>query len=355
MPLEDKTEAPTPRRRKEAREEGQVARSVDLSSAIGLLAALLILRFTVPSLAARLRGVMIGSLTNFPTHDLTLGDLSDHLVRLLLEVGVVFAPLVLGVAIVGFGSTAMQVGLVISGKPLQPKAERLNPIAGMARMFSAKAGVELIKAIVKVVAVGYIVFAFLRDNAGEITGMVGADYRYICSRIGALTWDLLLRATIVMFVIAALDYLFQRYQHEKQLRMTKQELKEDNKRTEGDPLVKSKIRQKQREAAQKRMMHEVPKADVVVTNPTHFAIALRYEPDKSPAPVVVGKGRNLMAQKIREIAEENKVPIVENVPLARALYASVEIGDQVPTDLYQAVAEILAYVYRLSNKVANAA
>lgn len=355
MPLEDKTEAPTPRRRKEAREEGQVARSVDLSSALGLLAALLIIRFTGPALAAHMRGLMIDSLSSFPTHDLTSGDLTNYLVRILLEVGTVFAPLVLGVAIVGFGSSAMQVGLVLSGKALQPKGERLNPIAGLGRMFSLKAGVELVKAVAKVLAVGYIVYAFLRDKASDITGLVGADYRQTCSSIASLTWDLLFRATLVMFVIAALDYLFQRLQHEKQLRMTKQELKEDIKRTEGDPMVKSRIRQKQREAAQRRMMHEVPKADVVVTNPTHFAVALKYEPEKSPAPVVVAKGRNLVAQKIKEIAQENNVPIVENVTLARALYASAEIGDEIPAELYQAVAEILAYVYRLSNKVANAA
>lgn len=355
MPLEDKTEAPTPRRRKEAREEGQVARSVELSSAVGLLAALLILRFTGPALAARMRGLMIDSLTHFPSHDLTLGDLSKDLVRILLEVGTVLAPLVLGVAIVGFGSSAMQVGLVLSGKALQPKGERLNPVAGIGRMFSARAGVELAKAVAKVITVGYIVYSFLRDKAADITALVGADYRETCDSIASLTWDLLFRATLVMFVIAALDYLYQRFQHEKQLRMTKQELKEDMKRTEGDPLVKSKIRQRQREAAQRRMMHEVPKADVVIMNPTHFAVALKYEPDKSAAPIVVAKGRNLIALKIREIAEENKVPIVENVTLARALYASAEIGDEIPAELYQAVAEILAYVYRLSNKVAQAA
>lgn len=355
MPLEDKTEAPTPRRRHEARQEGQVARSVELSSAIGLLAALLILKFTGPALAARLRGLMIDSLTHFPTKDLTLGDLSSYLVRILLDVGTAFAPLVIGVAIVGFSATAMQVGLMISGKPLQPKFERLNPIAGIGRMFSARAGVELLKSIAKVAAVGYIVFAFLRDNSAEIAGMMGVDYRQTCSRIGTLTWDLLFRATLVMFVIAAGDYLFQRFQHEKQLRMTKQELKEDIKRTEGDPMVKSRIRQKQREATQRRMMHEVPKADVVITNPTHFAVALRYDADRSPAPVVVAKGRGLVAQKIRQIAQENNVPIVENVTLARSLYASVEIGDQIPADLYQAVAEILAYVYRLSKRIAEAA
>lgn len=352
MALEDKTEAATPRRRQEARQEGQVARSVELNSALVLVSALLILRLTGPMLADRLRSVAVSSFTHFPTHDLVVGDVSTRLVRFLLEVGLAVAPLVIGVAAVGFIGSAVQVGLVISGKPLQVKGERLNPLPGIARMFSARAGVELAKSIAKVGIIGYIVYSFIRDRYSDITGLVGGDYRTTCAEIGQLTWELLFRSAMALFVIAALDYLYQKKQLEKQLRMTKQEVKEDMKRSEGDPLIKSRIRQRQREFTQRRMMHEVPKADVVITNPTHFAVALRYDTEQSVAPVVVAKGKNLIAQRIREIAEESNVPIVENVQLARALYASVEIGDEIPAELYQAVAEILAYVYRLSKRLA---
>ena len=352
MALEDKTEAATPRRREEARQEGQVARSVELNSALVLLSALLILRLAGPTLVDRIRGVAINSFTHFPTHDLVVGDVSSDLVRLLLQVGTAIAPLLIGVAVVGFISGAVQVGLVISSKPLQIKVERLNPFAGIARMFSLRAAVELAKSIAKIVIVGYIVYSFIRDRYSDIAGLPGGDYLTTCSQIGQLTWELLLRSCVALLVIAAFDYLFQRMQLEKQLRMTKQEVKEDFKRTEGDPLVKSRIRQRQREMSQRRMMQEVPKADVVVTNPTHYAVALKYEADTNPAPVVVAKGQRLIAQRIREIAEEHGVPIVENVELARTLYMSVEVGDQIPAELYRAVAEILAYIYRLSKRLA---
>lgn len=352
MALEDKTEAATPRRRQEARQEGQVARSVELNSAFVLIAALLILKMTGPTLAIRMRELAVDTFTHFPKHDLIVGDVSNILARILLQVGTAVAPLVLGVAVVGFISNAVQVGLVFSGKALQVKGERLNPLTGLTRMFSARAGVELAKSIAKVSIVGYIVFAFVRDKYSEIASLAGVDYLSSCSLIGQYTWSLLLRAAIALFVIAAFDYMYQRHQLEKQLKMTKQEVKEDYKRTEGDPMIKSRIRQKQREMSQRRMMQEVPKADVVVTNPTHFAVALKYDADKDAAPTVIAKGKNLIAQRIKQIAGENNVPIVENVQLARALYASVEIGDTIPAELYQAVAEILAYVYRLSKKLA---
>jgi len=351
MALEDKTEAPTQRRRNEARQEGQVARSVDLNSALVLIAALLFIKVSGPSLVNCLRAVAIDSFTKFPKQDLTVTGVSTDLVRILLQTGTAIAPLVIGVAVVGFAGSALQVGLVFSGKALQFKAERLNPITGIARMFSVRAGVELLKSIAKVLIVGYIVFSFLRTRYADIQGLVGADYRTSCSMIGQLTWDLLLRSGMALVVIAGLDYMFQRMQLEKQLRMTKQEVKEDYKRTEGDPVVKSRIRGKQRELARHRMMGDVPKADVVVTNPTHYAVALKYDPESGGAPVVLAKGQRLIAQRIKDIAIEAGVPIVENVQLARALYASVEIGQEIPAELYQAVAEILAYVYRLSHRL----
>ncbi|MCE5324270.1 flagellar biosynthesis protein FlhB [bacterium] len=351
MALEDRTESATPRRRKEAREEGRVTRSVELNSALVLLTSLIILRTTGPMVVGRLRGLAIESFTNFPTHDLVIGDVSSKVVRLLLGVGPAIAPLILGVAVIGFVANVLQVGLSLSGKALQFKPDRLNPLSGLTRMFSMQAGVELAKSVAKIAIIGYIVYSFIRDKYTEISSLAGASYFTTCSAIGQLVWQVLLRAAIALFIIAALDYMYQRYQFEKSIKMTKQEVKEDMKRSEGDPLIKSKIRQKQRQMSQRRMMREVPKADVVVTNPTHFAVALKYDSEKSSAPIVVAKGQDLIARRIKEIAQESNVPIVENVQLARALYASVEIGDEIPTALYQAVAEVLAYVYKLSIKL----
>ena len=354
MALEDKTEAPTPRRRQEAREEGQVARSQELGSAMVLVTALIMIKLSGPAIVRCLTEITTHSLTNFPTQDFTVPAVTSYLARLLLQTGAAIAPLLIGVAIIGFAASALQVGLVFSTKALQFKAERLNPLSGIKRMFSARTAVELAKSIAKVLIVGYIVFSFFRDKYADMQSLVGGDYLSSCLMIGKLTWGLLLRSALCLFVIAALDYIFQKTQLEKQLRMTKQEVKEDYKRTEGDPLLKSRIRQKQREISKQRMMLEVPKADVVVTNPTHFAVALIYDTDRSAAPIVVAKGQRLIAQRIKETAAEAGVPIVENVQLARTLYASVEIGQEIPADLYQAVAEILAYVYRLSHRLKTA-
>lgn len=354
MALEDKTEAPTPRRRQEAREEGQVARSMELGSAMVLVTSLLMIKLSGPSLVRCLKDITTDCLANFPTQDFTTSGVTSYLARLLLQTGAAIAPLLIGVAVVGFAASALQVGLVFSTKALQFKAERLNPLSGIQRMFSARTAVELAKSIAKILIVGYIVFSFFRDKYTDMQSLVGGDYLASCLMIGKLTWGLLLRSALCLFVIAALDYIFQKTQLEKQLRMTKQEVKEDYKRTEGDPLLKSRIRQKQREISRQRMMMEVPKADVVVTNPTHFAVALKYDTDRSAAPIVVAKGQRLIAQRIKDIAAEAGVPIVENVQLARTLYASVEIGQEIPADLYQAVAEILAYVYRLSHRLKTA-
>ncbi|MCE5198773.1 MAG: flagellar biosynthesis protein FlhB [Armatimonadota bacterium] len=352
MALEDRTEAPTQRRRQDAREEGRVCRSVELNSATILLCGLLVIKYTGPMLTQRLKAVAIESLAHFPSHDFSIAEANSYLVRLLLQVGPAIMPLLLGVALVGFVSNVIQVGFVFSTKSLAFKGNRLNPLSGIARMFSMQAAVELLKSIAKISVIGFLVYTFIRSKYSEIAGLVGGSYFTSCRVIGDLTWSVLLRAATALFIIAALDYMFQRYQLEKSLKMTKQEVKDDMKKSEGDPMVKGRIRQRQREMSQRRMMQEVPKADVVVVNPTHYAVALKYDPERSPAPIVVAKGCDFIAKRIREIAEENNVPIVENIQLARALHASVEIGDEIPADLYHAVAEILAYVYKLSKKLA---
>ncbi len=350
MALEDKTEAPTPRKRTESRKEGQVARSVEISSALVMLVGLVLIKTTGPNIALRLKNLMIECLTRLPTEDITPERISFVLVRILLNVGMALVPLLLGLMVIGFVANVAQVGLMFSAKPMQFKARKLNPLPGIARMFSTQSAVELIKSLVKIAVVGYLIFSFLRQKYPEIANLAGCDYIKTVSVIGELAYGLLIRATMALLIIAILDYAFRRRQHEQQIKMTKQEVKDEVKQQDGNPEVRGRIRQRQREMSRRRMMAEVPKADVVITNPTHFAVALRYESSENPAPVVVAKGQRHLAMKIREIAELNRIPIVENVQLARSLYASVEIGDPIPADLYQAVAEVLAYVYRLTKK-----
>lgn len=352
MALEDKTEAATPRKRQEVREQGQVARSADLNSALVLIVGLYLVKVFMPGLGEKLSNLFITCFTQFPSQDLTINQLFHNLVRLLLYIGMAVAPIILGVMVVGTISNVMQVGLHVSGKALQFKGERLNPLPGIQRMFSPNSGVELIKSLAKVGVVGFVVYSYLQQRYPDIAALAGADFKLTCSVIADIAWQILVRAAAVILLIGAIDFIYQKFQFEKQIKMTKQEIKEDNKRSEGDPVIKSRIRQKQREISRGRMMSEVPKADVVVTNPTHFAVALKYDADNMDAPIVIAKGQRLVAQKIKDIARENNVPIVENVPLARALYASVDIGMPIPAELYQAVAEILAYVYRLTRKTA---
>ena len=263
----------------------------------------------------------------------------------------VLGPLLAAVFVAGLVSNAAQVGLVFSWEPLAPKGSRLDPISGLSRMFSARSAVELAKSLAKVTIITYMVFSCLRAEYPMIIGLTGCDARDIAAGIGGLMYRLLLRAAVVLLMIAGIDYGYQRYQNEKGLKMTKQEVKEDYKRSEGDPMLKGKIRRRQRQMTRNRMMAQVAKADVVITNPTHFAVALKYDAEKMTAPVVLAKGQRLVAQRIKEIAREENVPLVENVQLARALYKSTEVGDQIPAELYQAVAEILAYVFQLNKEL----
>lgn len=310
------------------------------------------MRYAGPTMIQRASTLTQRCLGFVPREDITLLGVQNGLAQLLLDTVVIVAPLMGAVVLAGFAANALQVGLVLSGEPLSPKGSRLDPIAGIGRMFSVRSAVELIKGLAKTALIAYMVFAFLKAEYPTVVRLMGADPGQIAAGIGGLMFRMLFRAAIALLVIAAVDYGFQRYQHEKNLRMTKQEVKEDFKRSEGDPLVKSRIRQRQRQMARNRMMQQVPEADVVVTNPTHYAVALKYDADTMTAPVVLAKGQRLVAERIKEIARESKVPMVENVELARALYKSTEVGDEVPAALYLAVAEILAYVYRLSGRTA---
>jgi flagellar biosynthetic protein FliR/FlhB len=236
---------------------------------------------------------------------------------------------------------------MFTAESLKPKFEKIYPLEGAKRFFSKRTLVELLKSMVKIGLISYISFSFVSTKVNDILKTCDMSPKGIFPFVKSITDSQLTRLVLFMFVVGIIDFIFQKRQFKKDMRMTKQEVKEEYKQMEGDPQIKSKIRQKQREMATRRMMHEVPKATVVVTNPTHFAVALSYNKDVASAPVVVAKGADLIALKIKEIAKENNVPIVENKPLARALYAKADIDQQVPVELYQAVAEIIAYVYSM--------
>jgi flagellar biosynthetic protein FlhB len=251
-------------------------------------------------------------------------------------------------ACVGLTTNVLQVGMKIATKSITPDFTRIDPMKGLMRMFSKQSGMELLKSIAKVSLVGYVVYVFMKGEYSSMPRMAGLSPVAIGGAIGGLCWRLMMKACTIMFIIAVVDYVYQKMHFEGTLKMTKQEVKEEYKRSEGDPQIKAKIRQRQREMSKNRMMADVPKADVVIANPTHIAIAIKYDSDSMGAPIVIAKGQRLMAEKIKSIAAANGIPIVENKPVARLLYKVVEVGQSIPEELYSAVAEILSFVYRMS-------
>lgn len=344
--MAERTEAPTPRRREEARRRGQVARSVEVNSALVLLVGFWLLNSTGARFGEAMGTLMRRSFTALSAGDLTLTTLrSAGLAVASLVVQAVF-PLLLTVMVAGVIANVAQVGLLLSEQALKPDLNRVNPLNGLKRLFSLRGLVELGKSLVKLGAVGFTVYLGIRDNyeviaaTGQMTLSAGiANLSQVAGAIG-------LRAAVVILIIAAADYLFQRREHEKNLRMTRQELIEEMKRYENAEM-KNRIRARQRQMAMSRMMAAVPKADVVITNPTHLAVALRYEQGKMQAPQVVAKGQRLVADRIKDTARQHNVPLIENKPLAQSLFKSVEVGQEIPATLYNAVAEVLAFVYRL--------
>lgn len=345
---EERTEAATPKRRGEARRRGQVARSVELTSIVVLLGLLFALG-PLGSAAGRtvityFKQILTGQdLTRLDSQ--TVMTLGAQGVQTLLHA---FGPLALVAILIGAGINLVQVGPLWATERLRPDFNRLNPLVGLQRFFSAYALVELVKSCLKIGLIGYIAYRTVQGNYPRLLMAARLDTVQGLTIILDVTLQMAFRIVTAMLVLAALDYAFQRYQHEKQLRMTKDEVKQEFRQMEGSPQLKSRIRARQREIARKRMMAEVPRADVVITNPTHFAVALRYDPAIASAPMVVAKGQDLLAQKIRELAQAHDVPIVQNPALARTLYRQVDLGKQIPPELYAAVAEVLAFVYQIN-------
>ncbi len=348
--LQEKTEEPTPRRREEARQRGQVAKSREVA-AVAVLSGGLLAFFVAGSYMVSQMMIIYRHFLNFGPPHLDLKAAEKTLwVAVKLSIGAVF-PVVVLVFVLAFLSLYLQVGGVVAWEALTPKWERIHPLEGFKRLFSLPSLVELVKSILKISLIAGVSYLVIYGERERLLLLAGEGVKALGYELFSLARGLMLKVLFALLALALLDFLFQRWETERHLRMTKEELKEEMKQTEGDPWVKSRIRQIQRAMAQKRMMSEVPKADVVITNPQHLAIALKYELGEMPAPQVLAKGANYLAFKIREIAEAHGVPVVENPPLAQALYRQVEEGEYIPAELYQAVAEVLAFVYRLKGKV----
>lgn len=345
-----KTEEPSQRKLDEAAKKGQIFSSKEINNWMMILSAFfltfvfapMIGDWTFNGLAQYLQNAGHFQADNFETGPIMTNSL--FLTIKLLSIPLCLASLA---AIVG---QLIQVGGKFSLENLVPKLERVSPLSGLKRIFSMNSFVDFLKGLIKMAITGSIVFAILWPEVKQITLFMGADLTKGLAEIQTLLIKILLSILSVLFLIAILDYLYQRFAFMKKMRMSHQEIKEEYKQTEGDPLVKSKVRQMQQERSRRRMMQAVPTADVIITNPQHYAIALKYEEFKNTAPVLVAKGVDRIALKIREIAKEHKVPIVENPPLARALYANVDLDEEIPEDYYKAVAKIISYVYGLKKK-----
>ena len=345
---EEKSFAATPRRREEARKKGQVARSPELGAAATLLAVVLVLHALLPGDAGLSLLGDARTAFRFGAHDtLTFGDAQRWQVVGLAWAGRLLLPTLLLSLALALAAGVGQVGFAVTPEALAPKWERVNPASGFKRLFSLHGSVELLKGLLKLGLIGGLCWATLHGawESGELLRLCRSPLPNTLETIGALLWTLGLRVAAALFLLAAADYAYQRYEFEKSLRMSITDIKQEMKQSDGDPHTKSRIRRLQREMSKRRMMQDVPKATVVVTNPTHYAVALQYEKGMA-APKVLAKGQDEIARTIKEIARENNIPLVENKPLAQALHRAVEIGHEIPGDLYEAVAQVLAFVFR---------
>lgn len=346
-----KTEKPTPKRISDARKKGNVAKSQDINNAAVLLTASVLLYFSWPPIAKLLSTMMIERFSNLPLQDFTI-DLIVYLAAQTVQaMALVVAPIMLSLLVVGVVANYAQVGNLLTFEVLKPKPEKINPVNGLKRLFSMRSTIEALKGLLKIAIVGWICYAVISDRYVELATAYGTGLLGLGTLIGSTAWMIAWRVMFALIVLGLLDFAYQRYEWEKNLKMTKQEVKDEHKQAEGSPEVKGEIKKRQRKMAQQRMMAEVPKASVVITNPTHFAVAVKYERETMEVPVVLAKGTDLVAKRIREVAQEAGVPMIENKPIAQALYKQVEVGDEIPPELYAAVAEILVAVQRANRKV----
>jgi len=347
---QERTEQASPKRREEARNKGQVAKSPEVASAAILLACSIFFYFGSGGMVEGLMELTRGTLRESGTTAVSLNTINALIWGWTWKLFLVMAPLLLTVVITGFLANYLQIGFIFSTETLVPKFEKIDPIKGFQRLASLRSFVELIKSLLKMAIITVVVWFTLKDELQNMIPLMEESLWGIFLYTGRISFKILITTCWILIVLAILDYLYQRWEFEKGIRMSRQEVKDEYKQTEGDPHVKSRIRRIQREAARKRMMANVPKADVVITNPTHLAVAIRYDPENMYAPTVVAKGAGFVAERIREIAAAHRVPVIENKPVAQLLYKTVDVDQAIPEDLYRAVAEILAYVYGLKER-----
>ncbi|MGE5314768.1 MAG: flagellar biosynthesis protein FlhB [Acidobacteriota bacterium] len=348
---QEKTEQPTGKKLSDARDKGQVAKSMEVNSAVMLLFGLLMIAVIGSGMVSRLSELTSNVLRSAGQVELTVASVHHYFVLGVLFLALILGP-VLGVFMaLGIAANLAQVGFMFTFEPLQPRFSKLNPLTGITKvMVSKRSMVELAKGVAKIAIVGFVAYVAIEKLIDESVVLMDSEPAAIMGFIARSSFVVGLKICAAFLVVALFDYAFQRYDFLQQQRMTKEEVKEEYKQSDGDPQIKGRIRSLQRQMARRRMMAEVPKADVIITNPTHYAVALKYDPSKMGAPTVVAKGMNLVAQKIKEIASEHDIPIMEDKPLARALYKTVEVGEQIPESLFKAVAEILAYIYQVRNR-----
>ncbi len=348
---QEKTEVPTEKKRRESREEGQVAFSKELSSAALLAGIVLTLVATSPIILDAMRQLMSQIFRDLAqSEELSIDSiftLSGEILSIILPA---FAPFAAVIIFVGILASVLQVGVLITFKAIAPKFNKISPLTGLKRHFSSQSLADILKSMAKLIIVGFVGYLTYIDKITELNGLSVSTPESILIYNFTVVAEVAGKIVLALVAIAIFDYFYQRWHHEQQLMMTKQEVKDETKQTEGDPLLKARIRQIQREMSNARMMQEVPKADAVIVNPTHFSVAILYDRDVMTAPEVIAKGADHLALRMRTVARENNVPILERPELARDLYANVEIGDDIPERFYKAIAEILAFVYRLRKR-----
>ena len=351
----EKTEPATQKKLEDARKEGKVARSKDLTQGIDLLVLFLLIKVFISYMGERFMGLFdstLGRMAEFMKvnqKQVSMQAFSTVLNNAILELFMIIWPFLVFGFVITFIVTVYQVGWKVTTKPMEPKLSKFNPINGFKRIFSKDSLFELLKSIIKVGVIAYVAYSNIVEEANNLFILYEISLNQAIALVGNIIIDFGIEISIIFIVIGIADYMYQKWKFGEDMKMTKQEVKDEYKNTEGNPEIKGRIRQKMREASQRRMMQDVPKADVVITNPTHFAVAIKYDAEVSKAPIVVAKGEDYLAQKIKEVAREHNVEIVENKPLARMLYHNVDIGAEIPPELYQAVAEVLAMVYHMKN------
>lgn len=349
----EKTEEPTSKKLSDARSEGQVAKSRELGNALGLIALFVVLKTFMRSFSDNFMGIFHNIYAKIPDIADMMGgsaavmDFSGLIRYVIQRLISILLPIFLIGFLVAFVTDLVQVKWKPTTKPLKPKFSKLNPIKGFKRFFSKEKVVELIKSVAKILIIGYVAYSTLKEDLGLLFLLYDIPLLQAVMTVGNIAINVGLKISVIYLILGFADLAYQKWKFHEDMKMTKQEVKDEWKNTEGDPQIKSKIRQKMREASMRRMMSNVPEADVVITNPTHYAVALKYDSFVADAPVVTAKGQDFLAKRIKDIAKENRVEIVENKPLARMLYHNVEVGEMIPPELYQAVAEVLAFVYNL--------